>query len=261
MPGIEDLYPMGLEAARKASDQMADQDMMGDSQNKLPANARFSGTAGLLPWVGYTRPPSGQPNPDNDFRAKVQNVAGGRSGRSILRSGKGAPIMGQYLLENPKEGSDLDTLGNALLLEIGADTLQPGEIWFNELPSEMLQRLGADLRPEEIINHELTHRSTDKTTQMMVDFMEFVRSSGDFDTYEKERIDYLVNRSSGNEKLAQEMGDLSKGKDSKVGSSVALMDKAFREFLTPDKQEMYGIRLPVPAAQPKEAEQKSWWQR
>lgn len=47
------LYPMGLEAARKASDELADQEMMAEVQRQLPEELRFGGKYGLLSALGY----------------------------------------------------------------------------------------------------------------------------------------------------------------------------------------------------------------
>ena len=47
------LYPMGLEAARKASDELADQEMMAEVQRQLPEELRFGGKYGLLSPLGY----------------------------------------------------------------------------------------------------------------------------------------------------------------------------------------------------------------
>ena len=47
------LYPMGLEAARKASDEFADQEMMAEVQRQLPEELRFGGKYGLLSALGY----------------------------------------------------------------------------------------------------------------------------------------------------------------------------------------------------------------
>lgn len=247
------------ESARKASDQFADQESMGDNQSKLPENARFSGVAGLLPWMGYTRPPSGEENLDPAFRAIIHNTAGGLSGGEYWRRGDSAP-MGAYNLEAGVSKEDEDLMAwNEKLTSIGSTELGPGELVLNQLDPRRLSNWKGN-KATEVINHELTHRGTDRTSDMIKDLLSYVKSTDSFDDFEKESIEFAISRG-GNEILASQMSELNTDPSAKPGLYVRLVDDAMRKFLTPEKQKEYGVRIPTPAAKPLlKEEEKSWWQ-
>jgi hypothetical protein len=260
MPGIEELYPMGVEAARKASDQFADQEMMADIQNKLPEDARFSGLYGLLPWLGYSRPPADQENPDNEYRARIANTAGGIPGNRYVSSDRGKEMgisLGAYLPERPEKPIRPSSLKpwNDLLIEAGSPELGSGDIVFNQLGSDYLDKLGLTKMqgaPERIIPHELTHRATDKTIPMIQDLLSYVESSEEFDAQEKEFIAQAITGHGANEALSRAMDNQMTKPGATPSLSLRLVDKAMRNFLTPQKQEQYGVRIPTPAAKPQD---------
>lgn len=270
MPGIEELYPMGMEAARKASDRFADQEMMADLQNKLPEDVRFSGIYGLLPWLGYSRPPADQGNPDHEYRASISNTVGGIPGNRYLptrsSTGKTGIVLGAYhpeRAEKPLNPASL-TPWNELLVEGGFPELGPGNVVTNQLGSEYLDRLGLTERRHNtpsVISHELTHRATDDTIPMIQDLLSYVEGSEEFDAQEKEFIASSINSRRINEFLTQNIGDLVNEPGSTPGLSFRLLNKALRNFLTPQKQEQYGVRIPTPAAKPQDLGPEKWFDR
>jgi hypothetical protein len=232
------------EAARKASDQFADQESMGDIQSKLPETARFSGSSGLLPWIGYTRNPSGVETLDPEFRARIKNSVGGKSGASAYLKNKGGVMgltAGQYYKEGSSDKANTDIV-DKILADAGSDPLSQGEIWMNSLPSELLLANGAYHAPPEVLNHELTHRATDSTSAMMSDFLEFVGVSSELSSQEKEDISESVSGGK-REALADEMQALSLTTSPEVSLSkrglpseqryLPAVDKAMKLFLPP----------------------------
>ncbi len=64
-----------------------------------------------------------------------------------------------------------------------------------------------------------------------------------------------------NEFLTQNIGDLVNEPGSTPGLSFRLLNKAYRNFLTPQKQEQYGVRIPTPAAKPQDLGPEKWFDR
>lgn len=261
---------MGMEAARKASDQFADQEMMADIQNKLPEDARFSGLYGLLPWLGYSRPPADQGNPDNEYRTRIANTVGGIRGNKYVSRNNGKEIVGTtlgvYYPERPEKPIRPNALKpwNDLLAESGSPEFGHSDVALNELGSEYLARLGlTEMQgsPERIINHELTHRATDKTIPMIQDLLSYVESSEEFDAQEKEFIAQAITGHNANEALSEAIDKLLVEPGSTASLSLRLVDKAMRNFLTPQKQEQYGVRIPTPAAKPQDLGPEKWFDR
>jgi len=270
MAGIEDLYPMGMDAARRASDQFADQEMMADTQNKLPEDARFSGAYGLLPWLGYSRPPADQGNPDHEYRARIANTAGGIAGNRYLptksNTGKTGVNLGAYHTERPGKPLRPSSLKpwNELLEETGSPEFGPSDVVLNQLGSEYLDMLGLTEETSgspTVISHELTHRATDETIPMLQDLLSYVEGADEFDADEKEFITYAITSNSGNEALSRELGNLAAEPGSSPGMYLSLVDKAMRNFLSPQKQEKYGVRIPTPAAKPPDLGPERWFDR
>jgi len=260
---------MGIEAAKKASDQFADQEMMADIQNKLPEDARFSGLYGLLPWLGYSRPPADQENPDNEYRARIANTAGGIPGNKYIAKYRGEDLgitMGSYFPERPEKPilpSDLKPW-NDLLAEVGSPEFGHSDVAWNQLGSEYLDSLGLtelEGSPNRVIPHELTHRATDKTIPMIQDLLSYVEGSEEFDVQEKEFIAQAITGHNANEALSEAIDKLFVEPGSTASLSLRLVDKAMRNFLTPQKQEQYGVRIPTPAAKPQDLGPEKWFDR
>jgi hypothetical protein len=260
--GIPGLFtPEELALARVAGRQFADQEMMADVQNRIPANSRFSGIYGLLPYLGYTRPPADQKNPDQDYRARIKNTVGGVEGNNVILeyfdNGQTTTTLGGYNPERPEypvRPSQLENW-NKLLRKIGTPEFASSDVAMNALSPKYREQLGLkglSGTSQQIMMHELTHRATDKTIPMIQDFLSYVNSSEEFDESQKKLINETIVDHKSNEGLSREIDNLMGNPEATPSQSLVLIDEAMRNFLTPQKQKQYGVRLPTPAAVPRE---------
>jgi len=260
--GIPGLFtPEELALARVAGRQFSDQEMMADVQNRIPANSRFSGIYGLLPYLGYTRPPADQKNPDQDYRARIKNIAGGVEGNNIILTrydnGETKATFGSYYPERSEYPVDPSKLENwkRLTQTIGAPEFAESDVVINALSPKYLEQLGLEGLPgtsQQIMMHELTHRAVDKTTPMIQDLLSYVNSSDEFNKSQKKLINKTIVDYESNEGLSREIDRLMENPEATPSQSLVLIDEAMRNFLTPQKQKQYGVRLPTPAAVPRE---------
>ena len=254
MPGIEELYPMGMEAARKASDQFADQEMMADVQRRIkdPDN-RFGGVYGLLPHLGYTRGEG----------ATYRNVMGGTTGRAKVGTST-SRTLGLYQQEDDDDGVTYGLFSD-LLEEQGLDRMAPGEFAFN-----MLNKDSPEMEAETIF-HEFTHRALDPSSKLGKDFMAHIEGSEDLIETQKNSLKSAFTDHATQENIASVYdttdniflySDIDENTETRkslfdIQKKINRIDiknltREFQKFLTPEKQEEHGIRLPVPAAVPQD---------
>ena len=234
------LYPMGLEAARKASEEFANQEMMAEIQRQLPERLRFGGEFGLPSALAYGK--------DADSRAQI---------RGYLTPGVDFPSrMGTYgrgMEDDPRyefitgEPDYDETTGTSK----GISVFQP----MGRNPRERAFTTAEGVEGSRnrnkrhsyasTIAHELTHKFFDSPA-----FLDFLEETGRYSyppgTPLTPRQEHHLIQSV--EPMTEEFERLGARKHAQQYYSE-LLDH-FRGWLTPEREEKYGIRLPIPHAIP-----------
>ena len=248
---MDDLYPMGFDEARKASREQVDTEYMAELQNKLPPELRFGGEFGLMSALGYGK--------DADSRAQIRNyTTRGRGLPSILgaftKSPRGLGVTPEEAIErNYLEPSALEKSRNIEYMSSPPDrdiTGGKGISVFHPIGTNEAERAyaskegylsdGKRYTYPETVAHELSHIAFDSPA-----FLDFVADSkrNRGHPFSAELEHYFIDSVSG-------------GADSpKARERYAKLNEDFKQWLTPEKQKKYGVRLPIPAAQPRYAEE------
>ena len=107
------LYPMGLEEAQKASEELANQEMMADVQRQLPERLRFGGVFGLPSAIAYGK--------DADSRAQIRNYITQGGVPSLVgaysKSARGLGISPEYYKKAEKEGKTKSYLDESTVID------------------------------------------------------------------------------------------------------------------------------------------------
>ena len=265
------------ELIRQASDQFADQEMMADVYNRLNQNVAPGGIFGLLPYLGQSR----------DGGARFRTVV------AVPGSLYDPNYKGVYRREGVEDTSGRVPSYDQVLIDRGMEPLQQGEIFLQQYAPSVVRNkesvFGKPVRPgvgppgeAEVLTHEFVHRSFD--SPMYRDFADWAKenlSKRDADIIEKP-----LRRSSYNEDLAYTIGRLARSprgespeeayddgpynryEDRHLGiktkkelhsefvEDLETIDRGLREFLTPLRQDIYGIRMPIRSLPPEEPEQE-----
>jgi hypothetical protein len=238
-------------AAFDASVEFGDQEYMGEVQRKLPPETRFGGEFGLLSALGYGKG-------TNEDRAGIKQVYSPNGGLPL--------ILGEYLSRDssdsnkdfgqeirglaymggqpPVRGKDVSVFHPLAQSQAEAQYASPEGIFssgdFNRYP--------------ETVAHELTHKGFDSPA-----FLDFLKETGrnKGKSYSPNQQHYFIGASE-NENVEyddtlklerdKDKGDFKNLRGKQEGYRVVLNE--FKKWLTPEKQKKYGIRLPVPAAEP-----------
>ena len=254
------LYPMGLEEALQASQEFADQEMLADIYRRVDPSVNPGGEYGLFPAIGQSR--------DGGARYKGVEVGVGDS----YVSGE----LGSYLPEhNPvdEEGYVYSKrqgypLSSQLLMEKGMDPLKPGEIYFQQFSGDVQPFKNTTRKeiedPASTLIHEFFHRAVD--APWFDEFADWAKNeaSGSW-TMPSTRdaaafIRSLVSSVEKEQSFAHTLDDTARGEaetnqystDVANQKKLVSMDKALRAFFTPERQEKYGLRLPLKATVPEE---------
>lgn len=254
------LYPMGLEEAKKASEEFANQEMMAEVQRKLPERLRFGGEFGLPSALGYGK--------DADSRAQIRNYTSTGSTGGVptvlgeySKSARGLGMVPEYY-KKIKERRKIDPLMDSPLIEFigsGRPDFDPatgaeGISVFQPLGRSPMERAyntdegftdirGGRHTQAGTIAHELTHKFFDSPA-----FLDFLEETG---------------RNSGKPFTARQdhryIESVQPVDEAKIAAPAfrALAQDDYRELLddfkqwaTPEKQEKYGIRLPIEDTKP-----------
>jgi hypothetical protein len=285
---LKKLYPQGIDAARKASRQMADEEFWTEVNNRLPPDSRFGGLYGLLPHLGLG---SGE----NRAKVGMYTVRPELIDRQDPESGNYTRTnLGGYYLpsDNKEDATGKDAAFNRLLQFIGEESARgEGPNVFQTFENTEGARKYRDTtiegvkRPREYgdepggfnqaLIHETAHRGMDSPA--MRDFLmekyaerdQRVREDRDKNegnAYSKATIleDYRYLDPYKIKEIAPSKGPLIStynehemwsGQFDKYNSgskkNLQQLQDEFKRWLTPEKAERYGIRLPTPSAKPK----------
>ena len=278
--GIEDLLRDALsEEARAASEQMADIEFEDEVQNRLPEDLRYGGLYGLMSYLGMQGQgdqegsqsrravikPKGMPKPGEDQRAST--------------------FLGSYYLPE----ANPDRLAMNVDRTMGLDFYQgsypnPDEIRYFQSTSPRARELGAGGLDEasNTVAHELFHRG--QSLPFLKDMLEEVNQKMDladrdsvmgrvkYERLKDERsrlrnlvrkghyyLDALDKKNPTTSEDKQRRDDLLDiygyypiGLDRTRLKELEALQDDIGNYLTPEKQKELGVRLPTPAAEPKE---------
>lgn len=262
---IESLTPE-QRAAFDASVEFGDQEYMGEVQRKLPPETRFGGEFGLPSALGYGKG-------TNEDRAQIRNyTTRGRGLPSVLgefsKSPRGLGYTEAEAIERGYDPERPSALEKARAIQFmgtppdkdmsggkGVSVFMP--VGTNEAErayasKEGYMSGGQRYSYPDTVAHELTHKGLDSPA--FLDFLEetgrnkgrplrgslehkYIDSAEDSNVAYDEMLRY--NRDKGDFRNLQ-------GKQTEYRELL----NEFKEWLTPEKQEKYGVRLPVPAAEP-----------
>lgn len=278
--GIEDLLRDALsEEARAASEQMADIEFEDEVQNRLPEDLRYGGLYGLLSYLGMQG--QGDQEGSQSRRAVIKPKGMPRPGEDQRAS----TFLGSYYLPE----ANPDRLAMNVDRTMGLDFYQgsypnPDEIRYFQSTSPRARELGAGGLDEvsDTVAHELFHRG--QSLPFLKDMLEEVNQKmnlADRDSvmgrvkYERlkdERsrlrnlvreghyyLDALAKKNPIDSEDKQRRDDLLDiygyypiGLDRTRLKELEALQDDIGNYLTPEKQKELGVRLPTPAAEPKE---------
>jgi len=278
--GIEDLLRDALsEEARAASEQMADIEFEDEVQTRLPEDLRYGGLYGLMSHLGMQGQgdqegsqsrravikPKGMPKPGEDQRAST--------------------FLGSYYLPE----ANPDRLAMNVDRTMGLDFYQgsypnPDEIRYFQSTSPRARELGVGGLDEvsDTVAHELFHRG--QSLPFLKDMLEEVNQKMDladrdsvmgrvkYERLEDERsrlrnlvrkghyyLDALDKKNPTTSEDKQRRDDLLDiygyypiGLDRTRLEELEALQDDIGNYLTPEKQKELGVKLPTPAAKPKE---------
>lgn len=259
------LYPMGLEEARKASQEFADQEMMADVYRRTDPLVNPSGELGILPYIGATRPSTYEEGPAKYKTLVVGPTTPHHSGIAAVYYGKGNPVNE----ENEVVKSTGYDLPSQALIEQGFSPLKPEEIYLQQFTPDYLdariqteKRKGvqpADLEerradpvfkdPAATLLHEFFHRAVD--SPWYPEFQKFTEENLSMD--DVEAVNFPKQSRANNENMADTIDEAARSNSEASPYNkqrLKRIDGALREFFTPERQEIYGVRLPLQASQP-----------
>jgi len=282
---LKKLYPQGMEAARKASRDMADEEFWTEVNNRLPPDSRFGGLYGLLPYLGLGR---------GENRAKVGTfmmrpefiIPRGPEDEEYTRTNLG----GYYVPSSDKEDVTRKNDAFNTLLQFIGEGPAPGEgpNVFQTFENTKGARKYRDTRMEggkrsseygnepggfnQVLIHETAHRGMDSPA--MRDFIkekyqERAQRLRDNENaiMKKYRSDIVLDypyldyaTDTNNEYYVRDA--LPTRREHEVWASqfesnpdkresIQTLQDEFKRWLTPEKAKRYGIRLPSPSAEPK----------
>ena len=278
--GIEDLLRDALsEEARAASEQMADIEFEDDVQTRLPEDLRYGGLYGLLSYLGMQG--QGDQEGSQSRRAVIKPKGMPRPGEDQRAS----TFLGSYYLPE----ANPDRLAMNVDRTMGLDFYQgsypnPDEIRYFQSTSPRARELGAGGLDEasNTVAHELFHRG--QSLPFLKDMLEEVNQKMDladrdsvmgrvkYERLKDERsrlrnlvrkghyyLDALDKKNPTTSEDKQRRDDLLDiygyypiGLDRTRLKELEALQDDIGNYLTPEKQKELGVRLPTPAAEPKE---------
>lgn len=278
--GIEDLLRDALsEEARAASEQMADIEFEDEIQTRLPEDLRYGGLYGLLSYLGM----QGQGDQEGSQGRRAVIKPKGmpmRGGEQYVSTSAGS----YYFPE-----ADPDSLARRVDRTMGLDFYQgsypnPDEIRYFQSTSPRARELGFGGLDEvsDTVSHELFHRG--QNLPFLEEMLEEVNQKMDladrdsvagrvkYERLKDQRsrlrnlvreghyyLDSLAKKNPTTSEDKQRRDDLLDvygyypiGSDKRRLEELEALQDDIINYLTPEKQKELGVRLPTPAAKPKE---------
>ena len=257
------------EAVRQAMEHRADQDMLADVYRRVDPSVRPGGEYGILSALGQSR----------DGGARYKTHAAGPGDYYIDRMGgayyaEANPVNEEGYVNHPDWGGLLPgTRGyppsSQILMSEGMDPLKPGEIYLQQfygdiVPAEEDTPEGKKERedPAASLVHEFFHRAVD--APWFDEFADWAESesSGNWAWHGLKDIARTIRSLASSERreqsFAHTISDTARGeaetnsysKDVANQKNLLKIDESLRAFFTPERQEKYGIRLPIKATVP-----------
>jgi len=285
LPDYDD--PEIKELARLAALQQLDDEFLIEGQNRLPEDLRYGGLYGLLSYLGLT---GQQPDPElRDSEAYPDKAVIKPMGMRYPdnpRLGSYAGSLGTYFLPdaNPQVLKKLAQVETKTRIDEEYDPdfkgpdyyqrsyPQPDEVRFfqSNIPwvrSKFGQKLikkgpggigGIDDVPKYIV-HELGHRGAslpflkDLLESLDPDSEEYdaIKQLIDDDHYYLKALDEKYGLAPGDKAVQEIYGEYGTHDAQKKLRKLETAQDAIREYLTPERQEELGVRLPIPASKPK----------
>ena len=250
-------------AAFDASVELGNQEMMADVQRKLPERLRFDGEFGLPSALGYGK--------DADSRAQIRNffyegmppILG-----SYRQSARGLGVTPEYYEREKRAGRTIDRLREDPLVEYISDRPDYDQVtgaegvsvytpdFLDSFSNAYIGDKGYEERASGgrlhtqagTIAHELTHKFFDSPA-----FLDFLEETG--------RNEGKPLTGEGDHRYIESVepyAEFPRYAEKPEASAIrALVQDEYREllddfeqWLTPEKQEKYGLRLPVKATKP-----------
>ena len=278
--GIEDLLRDALsEEARAASEQMADIEFEDEVQTRLPEDLRYGGLYGLLSYLGM----QGQGDQEGTLgrRAVIKPKGMPMRGDEQYTS----TTRGSYYLPE----ADADRIARRIDRTMGLDFYQgsypnPDEIRYFQSTSPRARELGVGGLDEvaDTVSHELFHRG--QNLPFLEEMLEEINQKMDladrdsvmgrvkYERLKDERsrlrnlvrrghyyLDSLAKKNPRTSEDKQRRDDLLDvygyypiGSDKRRLEELEALQDDIKGYLTPEKQKELGVRLPTPAAKPKE---------
>ena len=272
------------ELARQAFEQLADQEMLADVYNRLNPNVAPGGIFGLLPYLGQSRDggarfknvtviPGSMYNPGYKGVYKLEGVEN-TSGR--------VPSYDQLLMDRGMEPLEP---GEIMLQQFTPSVVGSQ---FTDVEAAKDELFGNPVRPgirppaeAATLTHEFVHRGFNSA--MYRDFADWAKEN--LSEEDAEIIRKPLERGTYNEDLAYTIGRLARSPrgespeeayddgtyyrygDRHLGiktkkelhsefvEDLETIDKGLREFLTPERQQRYNLRMPIRSLPPEQPEQ------
>lgn len=277
--GIEDLLRDALsEKARAASEQMADIEFEDEVQTRLPEDLRYGGLYGLLSYLGMQG--QGDQEGSQGRRAVIKPKGMPRPGEEQRASN----YVGSYYLPQ----ADADRVARNIDFTMGLDFYQgsypnPDEIRYFQATNPEVRELGFGLdQVSNTVSHELFHRG--QNLPFLEEMLEEVNQKMDladrdsvmgrveYNSLKDQRsrlrnlvreghyyLDALAKKNPTTSEDKQRRDDLLDvygyypiGSDKRRLEELEALQDDISNYLTPEKQKELGVRLPTPAAKPKE---------
>ena len=278
--GIEDLLRDALsEEARAASEQMADIEFDDEIQTRLPEDLRYGGLYGLMSYLGM----QGQGDQEGSLgrRAVIKPKGMPRGGEEQYVS----TSAGSYYLPEADADSIARRIDRTMGLDFYQDSYpQPDEIRYFQATSPKARELGVGGLDQvsDTVSHELFHRG--QNLPFLEEMLEEINQKMDlvdrdsvmgrveYNSLKDQRsrlrnlvreghyyLDSLAkkNPTTGEDKqrrddLLDVYGYYPIGSDKRRLEELEALQDDIKGYLTPEKQKELGVRLPTPAAKPKE---------
>lgn len=242
------------EAAKKASQELMDYELMQGVFNRIPAEARPGGKYGLIAGFGYAGdyPTKGRVTTPKQFGQKLP----GESSPSIRTSGT-QRVAGFY--NTPGYDPNIDSINRSKGLFPLGNFPEGDDVYYQDILFPEQYGRHVTNHPDQTIMHEFFHRGA--TMLPLYDLRRYAWKKGDEDSEEVfGKMIAFRDGGKGQHYLLEAVDAYvaAEGDESKLPTNLkSRLDKiekaneVVREFMTPEKQKELGLRMPLQETKPK----------